>query len=298
MKSEYYKNILPWNENERVIDQFGWNIQSVITPTASSKSNWDDAYLPAWESKRQIYETAAENRLPKGVLMSEFHAGLCENIVHYWSMVGDTIVDPFAGRLTRAFVSQTLGRNYYGYDVSPETVKKVRHELDRHELGATIYEEDGCEMKSTPNESANLVMTCPPYADIERYESAEGQLSDIRKYDEFCERIQVCGDNIERVLKPGGFAVWVCGDFRKDGEYKSFHSDTINMFTKSGLILHDIIVMKNNTIFAALQAGKCASKRYTAKVHEFVLVFRKEGELEYSSDKIKNREESLEQFFK
>jgi len=298
VKSEYYKNILPWNENEMVIDQFGWNIQSIITPTASSKNDWSDAYLPSWESKRQIYDTAAENRLPKGVLMSEFHAGLCENIVHYWSMVGDTIVDPFAGRLTRAFVSQSLGRNYYGYDVSSETVDRVRHELDRHELGATIYEEDGCEMKSTPNESANLVLTCPPYADIERYESAEGQLSDIRKYDEFCERIQVCGDNIERVLKPGGFAVWVCGDFRKDGEYKSFHSDTINMFKKSGLKLHDIIVMRNNTIFAALQAGKCASKRYTAKVHEFILVFRKEGELEYSSDKIKNREESLEQFFK
>tara|TARA_Y100000389_G_scaffold66005_1_gene62100 strand:+ start:2703 stop:3584 length:882 start_codon:yes stop_codon:yes gene_type:complete len=293
MKSEYYKNILPWNENERVIDQFGWNPQSVITPTKSSKNNWDDAYLTAYEEKRGVCP-----RLPNGLMMSEFHAGLCENIVHYWSMVGDTIVDPFAGRLTRAFVSQSLGRNYYGYDVSSETVDRVRHELDRHELGATIYEEDGCEMKSTPNESANLVMTCPPYGDIERYESAEGQLSDLRKYEDFCERIQVCGDNIERVLKPGGFAVWVCGDWRRDGEYKPFHSDTINMFTKSGLKLHDIIVMKNDTIFAALQAGKCASKRYTAKVHEFILVFRKEGELEYSSDKIKNREESLEQFFK
>ena len=293
MKSEYYKNILPWNENERVIDQFGWNPQSVITPTKSSKNNWDDAYLTAYEEKRGVCP-----RLPNGLMMSEFHAGLCENIVHYWSMVGDTIVDPFAGRLTRALVSQTLGRNYYGYDVSPETVKRVRHELDRHELGATIYEEDGCEMKSTPDESANLVMTCPPYGDIERYESAEGQLSDLRKYEDFCERIQVCGDNIERVLKPGGFAVWVCGDWRRDGEYKPFHSDTINMFTKSGLKLHDIIVMKNDTIFAALQAGKCASKRYTAKVHEFILVFRKEGELEYSSDTIKNREESLEQFFK
>ena len=293
MKSEYYKNILPWNENERVIDQFGWNPQSVITPTKSSKNNWDDAYLTAYEEKRGVCP-----RLPNGLMMSEFHAGLCENIVHYWSMVGDTIVDPFAGRLTRAFVSQSLGRNYYGYDVSSETVDRVRHELDRHELGATIYEEDGCEMKSTPDESANLVMTCPPYGDIERYESAEGQLSDLRKYEDFCNRIQVCGDNIERVLKPGGFAVWVCGDWRRDGEYKPFHSDTINMFTKSGLKLHDIIVMKNDTIFAALQAGKCASKRYTAKVHEFVLVFRKEGELEYSSDKIKNREESLEQFFK
>ena len=55
--------------------------------------------------------------------------------------------------------------------------------------------------------------------------------------------------------------------------------------------------MKNDTIFAALQMGKCASKRYTSKVHEFILVFRKEGELVSSSDKIKNREESLEQFF-
>jgi len=47
VKSEYYKNILPWNENERVIDQFGWNIQSIITPTASSKNDWSDAYLPS-----------------------------------------------------------------------------------------------------------------------------------------------------------------------------------------------------------------------------------------------------------
>tara|TARA_X000001036_G_C20657490_1_gene797588 strand:+ start:82 stop:729 length:648 start_codon:yes stop_codon:yes gene_type:complete len=214
-------------------------------------------------------------------------------------MVGDTIVDPFAGRMTRAFVSASLGRDYYGYDVSSETVGKVREEMGRHDFDGhyDIIESDGCEMKHTDDECANLVMTCPPYGDIERYESAEGQLSDLRKYEDFCDRIQVCGNNIERVLKPGGFCVWVCGDWRRDGEYKPFHSDTINMFTQSGLKLHDIIVMKNDTIFAALQAGKCASKRYTAKVHEFILVFRKEGELEYSSDKIKNKEESLEKFF-
>ena len=29
MKSEYYKGVLPWNESERVIDQFGWNPQSI-----------------------------------------------------------------------------------------------------------------------------------------------------------------------------------------------------------------------------------------------------------------------------
>ena len=223
MKSEHYKNILPWNEKEMVTNQFGWNPISVITPTASSKRNWEDAYLTAYEIKRSNYSTAKENNSfnGDGLMMSEFHAGLCENIVHYWSMVGDTIVDPFAGRLTRAFVSQSLGREYHGYDVSSETVKKVRHELDRHELDATIYEEDGCEMKSTPNDSANLVMTCPPYGDLEKYESAEGQLSDLRKYEDFCERIQVCGDNIERVLKPGGR--FFCLEFSKiDNELINF----------------------------------------------------------------------------
>tara|TARA_B100000963_G_scaffold195085_2_gene169828 strand:- start:76344 stop:77225 length:882 start_codon:yes stop_codon:yes gene_type:complete len=293
MKSEYYKNILPFNENERVVDQFGWSPQSVITPTKSSKNNWEDAYLTAYEEKRGICE-----RLPNGLMMSEFHAGLAENLIHYWSMVGDTIVDPFAGRLTRAFVSQSLGRQYFGYDVSPMTVQKVREELKRHELDAVIHEEDGCEMNATPDNFAHMILTCPPYGDIEKYESATGQLSDIRDYKKFCDRIQVCGDNMERVLVPGGFCVWVCGDWRRGGQYRPFHSDCINMFTKSGLILHDIIVMKNDTIFAALQMGKCASKRYTSKVHEYILVFRKEGELVSSSDKIKNKEESLEQFFK
>ena len=56
-------------------------------------------------------------------------------------------------------------------------------------------------------------------------------------------------------FSPDGFCVWVCGDWRRGGEYKPFHSDCINMFTKSGLILHDIIVMKNDTIFAFTQVN-------------------------------------------
>ena len=66
----------------------------------------------------------------------------------------------------------------------------------------------------------------------------------------------------------------------------------------AGLKLHDVIVMKNDTIFAALQMGKCASKRYTSKVHEYILVFRKEGELTPTSNKIRNKEQStLSEFF-
>ena len=286
--SKTYSKVLPFKDDVRIIDQFKWTPLSVIKPTKESKKNWSDAYLENTEQRR----SDTSEYLP-GLKFSEFHAGLCENIIHYWSMVGDTIVDPFAGRLTRAFVSGKLGRNYMGYDTAPGTVKKVNDKLNEHGLETSIVlEGDGCEMQHTANESAHLVMTCPPYHDLEKYESAPGQLSDIKDYDKFMERIDVCGKNIMRVLKPGGFCVWVCGDWRDGKEYKTFHSDTMDSFRKSGLLVHDVIIMENLSPFAALQIGKVAAKRYTSKIHEYILVFKKPGELKYSSDQIRLEEDN------
>jgi hypothetical protein len=50
--------------------------------------------------------------------------------------------------------------------------------------------------------------------------------------------------------------------------------------------------MENVSPFAPLQMGKVAAKRYTSKVHEYVLVFKKPGELEYNSDQIRLEEDS------
>lgn len=279
-----YKKILPMVDDEKVIDQFGWLPLSVIEPSKKSKSKWKHAYLNDGISEKRRSEDS--EYLP-GLGFSEFHAGLTEDIIHYWSTVDGVIVDPFAGRLTRAFVTSKLGRQYHGYDISPTTVNRVRKHLDSFEIDATIYLENGCEMKSTPNNFADLVMTCPPYHQLEKYESVENQLSDIRDYDTFLDMIKTCAINVERVLKPGGFLVWVCADWRDGSEFRSFHTDSIRMFKEVGLSHHDLIVMKNQSPFASMQIGKVASKRYTSKIHEFVLVFRKDGELEYPSNLIK-----------
>ena len=90
-------------------------------------------------------------------------------------------------------------------------------------------------MNATPDNFAHMVLTCPPYGDIEKYESVTGQLSDIKDYKKFCDRIQVCGDNIERVLVPAGFVYGYVETGEEIGQYRPFHSDCINMFTKSGL---------------------------------------------------------------
>ena len=283
-----YKKVLPFSDDMKVKDQFGWLPLSVVEPDKASKIKWKNAYLDdGMKEKRRSDDT---KYLP-GLGFSEFHAGMTENILMYWSMDNSVVVDPFSGRLTRAFISSKMGRKYYGYDISPTTVKRVKAHLEQHDSDATIYCDDGCKMKQTPDDFADLVMTCPPYHQLEKYESVDGQLSDIKKYSEFLDMIELCGTNINRVLKPGGFCVWVCGDWRESGKFRNFHSDTIRLFEKAGLITHDIMIMKNISPFAALQAGKVASKRYTSKVHEYVLVFRKEGELEINTDVIVKREE-------
>jgi len=284
-----YEKILPFEDIRRINSQFGFVPLSVIEPEKQSKAKWKDAYLD--DAVKELKRSEDAKYLP-GLEFSEFHAGLAENIVLYWSMVDSIIVDPFAGRATRAFVASKLGRKYYGYEISPTTVGRVKKHLETHSIGATIYNSNGCLMGETPDNFAHLVMTCPPYHDLEKYESVKGQLSDIKEYGDFLAEMAVTGKNIKRVLKPGGFVAWVCADWRSDGKFRSFHSDIIRMFVAEGLLHWDTIIIKNISPFASNQIGKVAAKRYTSKVHEYLLIFRKEGELEVSGDKIKNEKEN------
>ena len=283
-KKPQYKKILPLEDNKRVEDQFGWLPLSVIEPPRETKNIWRNAYLDddSNEIKRSV-----KARWLAGLKYSEFHAGLAKDILYYWSVIDSVVVDPFAGRVTRAFMTTALGRKYYGYEISPTTLQRVESHLKRFNMSPDLYLSDGCQMSSTPNNFADLVMTCPPYHQLEKYESVPHQLSDIKNYEDFMARMDVCAVNVERVLKPGGFLVWVCGDWRDGKEYRPFHADCINLFKGAGLIYHDLIVMRNQSPFAALQVGKVAAKRYTSKVHEFILVFRKEGELIPPSDVIR-----------
>ena len=56
--------------------------------------------------------------------------------------------------------------------------------------------------------------------------------------------------------------------------------------TDQSLSLHDTIIMENQSPFATLQLGKVAANRYTSKIHEFILVFKKGGVLKPVSNVI------------
>lgn len=295
MKS--YSKVLPTKDDSKIVDQFGFLPLSIIKPSKESKEKWSDAYLNDGEDERRRSDTA--EYLP-GLGFSEFHAGLAESVYRFWSMKGSIVVDPFAGRVTRGYVAEQLGREYYGYEISPRTWNRVHKHFKKVNCWPTIHQGDGVKMEEIKNDYADLIFTCPPYYNIEKYESVDGQLSDEESYETFMAKIFECSQRCFDILKPGAFCCWVVGDFRIGGELIDFHGDTIRSFKDAGFIHHDTVIIENISPFAALQVGKTASKRYTSKIHEYLLVFRKPGEYiipDYCQPDVMESEKNLKKFF-
>jgi hypothetical protein len=62
-----------------------------------------------------------------------------------------------------------------------------------------------------------------------------------------------------------------------------FQSDLTQMFMKNGFINYDLVVMENISPWASMAIAQAAYKRYTFKVHEYIMVFKKPGEYEVPS---------------
>lgn len=309
-KLNHYRNqsqVLPVREDIDVKDQFGMLPLSIMKPTNHSKQRWKEAYFSDGEidirKNNGGYIKGAGGGPQK---MSEFHAGIAEFIVRYWSMPGAKVVDPFAGRVTRAVVTTRLDREYHGYEITPNTYKRALAHFDKLGISPNLYLADGTKLENTSDNFSDLIYTCPPYYNIEKYESVDGQLSDSESYPEFMKMIDVCAENCYRVAKPGSFCVWVVADFRdkggdrEAGNFIDFHGDTTQSFKKAGWIYHDLIVMENISPFATLTQYQAACKRYVPKTHEYILVFRKPGQYEipdYCTDNVYDGDENLKKFF-
>lgn len=263
-----YKALLPLALDNTVKNQFGWLPVSVYRPPHNKQ--WDE--LIKDDGDAVSTRRSAESKYLPSLRYSKFNPTLAEMIIRYWSVENDLVVDPFAGRGTRAIVASTLGRRYVGYDVALSTFEHLC-EVSGRFSNINVKFSDGCKLEGI--EYADLVFTCPPYHRLERYEDGDNQLSDIKDYNEFLKQITISACSIFSVLNPGRFCCWVCGDWRDGKAFRLFHVDCIKIFEAAGFTTHDIVIIENISPFAPLQAGKVATKRYTSKIHEYLLVFRK-----------------------
>ena len=195
----------------------------------------------------------------KGLKFSEFKPNVAERVIEFWSNEGDLIIDPFAGRATRAMVATILNRHYLGYEIVPSyrdfIMERISTLPEEMKSRVEIRLGDGCELKGLVNNIADLIFSCPPYWNLEKYASGDGQLSDYLNYADFIKRIDTALRSSYRVLKRNCFLCWVVADWFLDGKFYPFHKDVMNLAEETGFQLHDVVIIKVYSMFVSVSAG-------------------------------------------
>lgn len=210
---------------------------------------------------------------------SVFDCALVETVVGWFSAVDDVVIDPFAGGPPRGVVAASMGRNYHGIDLRQEQVTANEACLAgmRIEIpGSATWRvgDSASEARSLPE--ADMLITCPPYGDLEVYSDDPRDLSAMDSHAfAFAYKRAILG-SLSR-LKDNRFAVIVVGDYRaKGGALSNFPSLTISAAMDAGAFLYNDFVLATMPGSAAMRAqSQFTHSRKMVRTHQNVLVFVK-----------------------
>lgn len=208
---------------------------------------------------------------------SVFDPVLCEVVYNWYCTKGGIVFDPFAGGATRGVVAELLGHPYIGIDLSERQIDANQINADRMGVCPAWYCDDSRNADQyLPDAVADLVFTCPPYHNLEKYSAHPLDLSNMN-YKDFSTAYREIIAIACRKLKQDRFAVFVVGDIRDSkGAYRDFIGLTKQAFFDQGLYLYNEAVLLEPYGTAAQRAGRVFSAlRKTTKVHQNVLTFYK-----------------------
>lgn len=213
--------------------------------------------------------------------LSMMPAELVEFFVKYYAKPGDVYLDPFMGQGIRMQVAKLLGLHYYGFDLSTEFfryIDSVRSKIDDGKTVINITHADSRFPSNIPDGIGDFSFHSPPYWDVEFYGDEPGQLGHGKTYEEFLVGMRDVARAWLPKFKPGAFHVVNVNDFRRDGRFYSYHSDTIRVFTEAGWELTDTWIIEGLVGgFPKVFAVQHNERKTSPKVHEYALVFRKPG---------------------
>ncbi len=230
---------------------------------------------------------------------SIFDPTLAEIINIWFSPIGGIVIDCFAGGSVRGVVASLVGRKYIGVELRPEQVEanRAQENICNQDNMPVWHCGDSVNIdKICSGVGADLLFSCPPYADLEVYSDIEGDISNMG-YDDFIVAYRKIIKNSCSLLKNDSFACFVVGEVRDNkGKYRNFVGDTIGAFIDSGLHYYNEIVLVNQVGTGAMRANKqFSSSRKAVKVHQNVLVFVK-GDPKKATEKCGEVEVLLENF--
>jgi len=245
------------------------------------KRRWLDLGIKS-EEGRDNNLLGFSKTIAKEGFTSIFDPVLCEVAYRWFAPSGAQILDPFAGGSVRGVLASLLERRYLGLELRAEQVMSNRLQAAEICAGSEqpewIIGDSNKSLDDLPADfKADLIFSCPPYADLEVYSDDPDDISNM-PHAQFLEIYRsIIAKSVDR-LKDDRFAVWVISEVRdkKTGIYKNFVADTIEAFEDAGMSYYNEIILVNAVGNAAMRAEKFFNtSRKLARVHQNVLVFVK-----------------------
>lgn len=233
---------------------------------------------------------------PETAEISIFDPVLVETMLAWFCPTGGKVIDPFAGGgSVRGLVSAFTGRDYVGMDLRQEQIdanEKNYAELEgvKDFFGAKLRHPtwlcgDSTTITERVDGEYDFLLTCPPYADLEKYSDDPRDISNM-EYPQFIGTYREIIAKATSLLKENSYAVCVIGEVRSsNGDYYNFVSDTIQAFKDAGLRYYNEIILKTVVGTGALRANRTfGTYRKVVKMHQNVLVFVKGDEKKIKLD--------------
>jgi hypothetical protein len=210
---------------------------------------------------------------------SIFDPVLTELAIRWFCPPSGTVLDFCAGGSVRGIVSVMLGRRYVGVDLSARQVAANREQADTICNGnkpewrvgdSTRIDEIAGDVR------ADMLLTCPPYGDLERYSDDPADVSTM-DYGQFLDHFRIMVAKSLALLKDDRFAFIIVGDFRdKDGYLRNFPGDTVAAFLDAGARLYNEMILETSVGSLPIRAGRAfASNRKIGKTHQNCYLFVK-----------------------
>jgi hypothetical protein len=209
---------------------------------------------------------------------SIFDPVVCELVCSWFSRVSGRILDPFAGGSVRGILAHLLDRDYTGIELSARQIAANQEQAQAITPARTPrwVHGDARDVRDLADGSYDLIFSCPPYGDLERYSDDKRDLSTL-KYESFLPAYRHIIRECVSLLAPDRFACFVVGDFRDGkGFYRNFVSDTIAAFQDGGAKLYNEAILITVAGSMPLRlARQFTASRKLGKTHQNVLVFCK-----------------------
>lgn len=254
-----------------------------------------DKYVPD-----EVKEREAAKVLSQGV--SLFDPVLSEIICRWFTPYSEAkIFDCFAGDTQKGLVFGQCGFDFTGIELRQEQVAINNRVIEGRNLSIRYICDDGQNVGRhiEPN-SMDLLFSCPPYYDLEKYSDLENDASNQGTYEEFLTILTNAFKSALGCLKENRFAVIVVGDVRdkKTGCYYNFVDDVKRIFKENGAALYNELILIETGASTALRAARYMESRKVAKMHQNILVFYKGNtkEIKNNFPKIEFSQDELSQF--